>query len=151
MKSLPEAPSVSAAMRRARDDGGAGVGEHAEGVPLPARQHHLGVGKGGTALGHLGPGHHDGGAASHAGLFIGDELHRLLACRQLRTEERGREVLERESLGAIDHRRGEIFIAQTHDPLRELSAQWLGGGGAWTRAGGPATAALWSQCQGRRW
>ena len=63
----------------ARDDARAGVGEHAEGVPLAAGHRHLRVGEGGAALRHLGAVHHDGGAVAHAGFFLGDELHRLLA------------------------------------------------------------------------
>ena len=31
--------------------------------------------------------------------------------------------MERDALGAIDHRGREIFIAQTYYPLRELSAE----------------------------
>ena len=65
----------------ARDDAGAGVGEHAEGVQLAASHRHLRVGKGGTALRHRGAVHHDGGAVAHTRFFFGDELHGLLAAR----------------------------------------------------------------------
>jgi hypothetical protein len=108
---------------RRRDDRGAWVREHAERIPLSAGQHHFGVGKGGTASGHPGPLHHDGGAAPDAGLFVGHEFHRLLAGRQLRSEERGGDVLERQSLGAIDDRWWKILMTQAGDPLRELPAE----------------------------
>src|SRR5262249_62393925 len=69
------------------------------------------------------------GAASDAGFFGRDERHGLLSCRQLRTDKRRCEVLQRQALHAIDDRCGEILVAQTSDPLRELSAERLGGRG----------------------
>jgi hypothetical protein len=65
----------------ARDDARAGVGEHAEGVPLAAGKRHLRVGERGAALRHPRAVHHDGGARVHAGLFFDDELHGLGAVR----------------------------------------------------------------------
>ncbi len=84
---------------RARDDAGARMRQHAERVPLAAREHHLRVGERRAALRHPRPVHQDGGALLDAGLFLGDELH------------------------GIDHRRREIVVAETSNPLRELSTQ----------------------------
>ena len=116
--------------QRGRDDRRPGMREHPEGVPLAARQHHFRVREGGASPGHPASVHQDGGAASHALFFAGDERHRLLARGQLRSDERRREVLERQSLDAIDNRGGKILVAQTDDPLRELAAERLAGGGA---------------------
>ena len=123
MKSRPDAPSASAATSARGNDGGARVREHAEGVPLPARQHHLRVGERRAAPGDLGPRHQDGGAARHAGLLAGHEPHGLLTGGHLGPEERGREVLERQALGAVHHGRRQILEAQPHHPLRELPAE----------------------------
>ena len=95
----------------ARDDAGAGMGEHAKGVQLAAGHGHLGVGKSGPAPGHGGAVHHDGGAVVHPDFVVADELHRLLAAGGLRAEEHRRQAVQRDALGAIDHRGGEIVIA----------------------------------------
>ena len=104
-----------------------------EGVPLSARQHQFRIRKGGASPGHPGSVHQNRGAASHAHFFAGHQRHRLPARRQLETHKRRREVLERQSLDAIDNRGGEILIAQTGDPLRELAAERLARGGACCR------------------
>ena len=87
---------------RARDDRGAGMREHPEGVPLAAGKHHFRVGEAGAALGHLRPRHQHGRAVLHARFFVNHELGCLLPRRHLRAEQRGGEVLKRQALGAID-------------------------------------------------
>ena len=106
-----------------REDAGARMSEHAEGIQLAARHGHLRVAEGRSTLGHPGAVHHDGGAVAHTRFFRGDELHALLASRRLRAEEHGGETVKRDALGAIDHRGREIVIAQPYDPLRKLPAE----------------------------
>ena len=56
------------------------------------------------------------------------ELHRLLAGGDLRAEEHGREAVERDALGAIDHRGRQIFVAQANDPSSKYPCQRRGTG-----------------------
>src|SRR5206468_4705481 len=67
--------------------------------------------------------HHDRGAVPHTRFVLGDELHRLLAARRQEAEEHGRQPVQREPLGAVDHLGGKILVAETYDPLRELPAE----------------------------
>ena len=111
--------------QRGGDDRGARMREHAEGVPLAAGVHHLRVRERGAALGDLRARHHDGAAVPDAGFLFRDERHRLFRGRHLRPEQCGRQVLQREPLGAINDGRGQILVAQTNDPFRELPAERL--------------------------
>ena len=122
-----EVPSRDA--RRLRRDEGAGddararVGQHAEGVPLTARHGHLRVREPGAAARDTRAVDQDGGALPHARVFLDDERHGLPTFRRLGAEERGREPLERQALGAIDHRGREVVVAKPDDPPRELPAE----------------------------
>jgi hypothetical protein len=102
-----------------------GMGEHAEGVPLAAGEHHLRVRERSAATSDLRARHHDGAAVADAGFLFLDERHRLLCRRRLRSEQCGCQVLQRDPLGTVDNGRGQILVAQTNDPLRELPAERL--------------------------
>src|SRR5215510_7969671 len=84
---------------------------------------HLGVGERSTAPRHPRAVHHDGCAVLYAGFFVADQLHRLAAPRSQRAEEHGRQAVERQPLGAIDHFGRQIVIAEPDNPLRELTAE----------------------------
>ena len=57
------------------------------------------------------------------GFFARDERHGALSRRQLRTDKRRCEVLQRQALDAIDDRGGKILVSQPGNPPRELSAK----------------------------
>ena len=107
---------------RAGDDARAGMQEHAERVPLAAGQDQLGVGEDRAGSGGRRAIHQEGGAARHTRLFPGDELDGLPARGQLRAEERRREGLKRQPLGAVDHLRRQVLVAQAGHPPRKLAA-----------------------------
>ena len=98
------------------------MGEHAEGVVLAACERLLRVRERRAAFRHEGAVHHDRRALAHAGLFVGDHLHGLLARPVLRADQHGREALQRHPFGAIDHFGRKLFVAQACDPFRELPA-----------------------------
>ena len=85
MKSRPDAPLALRGNQRGRDDRRAGMREHAEGVPLSARQHHFRVGKPAPPLVTLRAGHQDRGAVRTPASSSVTNVDRLLARRRTAT------------------------------------------------------------------
>jgi hypothetical protein len=105
------------------NDRRAGMREHAERVPLPARESHFRIGERGAALGHLRAVHHDGDPVTNAAFFVDDHLHGLLAGFRLRADQHGSEGVKRHPFRAVDDFRRKVFETQCRDPLGELSAE----------------------------
>ena len=55
--------------------------------------------------------------------LFGDEADGLPAAGRLGAEQCGRHAVKRQSLGAVDHGRRQVFEAQRGDPPRELPAE----------------------------
>ena len=63
--------------KASRDDRCARMGQHAEGVPLSARKHHLSIDESGTGPGQHGSIDQHGGHATPTVLFFAHQLQRL--------------------------------------------------------------------------
>ena len=106
-----------------RDDARTRVGQHAEGIPFSARQHHLCVRESRASLSRLFADDQHRRAVAHAAFFFCDEFHGLLTTGQLRAQERGSDGVKSESFCTIDHVRRQILITQTNGPSRQLPAE----------------------------
>jgi len=89
--------------QRGRDDGDGGVGEHAERVPLAAREYHLRVDEGRAGLGEPGAAAQHGGNARTTLLLFLHQRQGLPACRHGVRDQCGGEGLQDDALRAVDH------------------------------------------------
>ncbi len=108
---------------RRRQDRGAGMGQHAERVPLAAGEDRLGIDKGGPGLGQFRAMAQHGRRPAAARLFLPHQSKRLPARRHVVRHERRRQRLQRHTLGPIDHRRRQLFVGQIGDEGGEFTAQ----------------------------
>ena len=109
--------------QRCRRHAGARVHQHAERVPLAARERHFGIGERGAALGDFLAADQDSRAALHALFFVGHELDRIAARLGLRPYHYRRQAVQRDAFRAVDYRRRQVFVLETCDPARELAAK----------------------------
>jgi hypothetical protein len=101
----------------------AGMGQHAEGVPLAAGEDRLGVDEGGAGLGEpCALAQHGGRAAAGRLLFL---HHRQgVAARLHAAAEQGRgQRLQGDALGAIDHLGRQLVVIEPGDEGGEFPAQ----------------------------
>ena len=80
-------PNAFRRNERCWNNAGAGMREHAEGVPLAACERHLGVGECRSAFRDLRAVHHNGRAVADARFFLGDQRNRFFAGWQLRAHQ----------------------------------------------------------------
>ena len=111
MKSRPDAPSISAATSAAGMIAVPGCVSIRKVSHLPPASIISEFANAAPPLVTLASAHQDGGAASHALFFAGDEPHRFAARRHPGPDERRREVLKRQSLDAIDNGGRKIVSA----------------------------------------
>ena len=109
--------------QRRRDDRGARMGQHAERVPLAAGEDHLGVDEGGAGLGEPGAVAQHRGDPRAALFLVLHQGERLPAGRHVVRDQRGGQRLERDALGAVDHRWRQIVVAKVGDERGEVAAQ----------------------------
>ena len=106
-----------------RQDRGAGVGQHAEGVPFAAGENRLRVDKGGTRLGQLGAvaQHRRGPAAAR--FFLQHQRQGLFARGHVVGDQCRGQCLQRDAFGAVDDRRRQVQVFEAGDKPGKLAAQ----------------------------
>ena len=106
-----------------RQDRDAGMGQHAESVPLAAGEDHLGVDEGGPGLGQLrAVAQHRRGPAA-ARLFLLHQTQSLAARRHVARDQRRTQRLQGDALGAVDDLGRQVLVPEVGDKSGELSAQ----------------------------
>ena len=113
--------------QRRRQDRRAGVGQHAEGVPLAAGKDRLGIDKGGPGLAELGAAAQHRRRTAAAGFLFLHQRQCLPARRHPVRHQRRGERLQGYPLGAVDHRRRQIIIFEVGDKGGKFPAQRHGG------------------------
>jgi hypothetical protein len=109
--------------QRGRQCRGAGMGQHAERVPFAAGEDHLGVDESGPGLGQLRAADEHARRPAPARLFLLHQRQRLPARRHVVRDEGRGERLERDALGAVDHRVRQIVVGEAGDKGGELAAE----------------------------
>ena len=117
----------SAADQRRRQDRDPRMGQHAERVPLAAGEDHFGVDERGAGLGELGAVAQHGRDPAAARLLVLHQRQGLPAGRHVVRDQRRGQRLQRHALGAVRHRRRQVFVAQVGDEPGEIAAEGHGG------------------------
>ena len=108
---------------RRRQYRGAGMGQHAKGVPLAAGEDDLGVDEGGAGLGQLGAAAQHGPGPAAARLLLLHQRQGLAARRHRMRDERRPQRLQGDALGPVNDRRRQVLVAEIGDEGGELAAQ----------------------------
>ena len=116
MKSRPEAPSVSAAARAEGTMHVPGCVSMRNVSSFPPASTISALAKAAPAFVALRPVHQEGGAVRHARLLLCDEPDGLLGGGQVGAEQRGREGVQGQSLGAVDDLRRQVLVSAGRRP-----------------------------------
>ena len=106
-----------------RRHAGARMHEHAERVPLPARERHFRIGERSAAFGDFLAAHQYGRSAPHPRFFPADKTDRVATWLGLRADQYRRQALQRDAFRAIDHCQRQVVIRETGHPSCKLAAE----------------------------